>query len=158
LPRFFIEDINSETAIISGADATHISKSLRMKVGEGITLCDMKGTDYFCEIQSIAEIVICRVVSTEKSKTEPSVKVTLYQAIPKLDKFEMIIQKAVELGVHEIVPVLTNRCISRPDSKTMGKKIERFSKISYEAAKQSGRGIIPHIFRKCYHLSQQLKE
>jgi len=145
LPRFFLENINNGFAEIVGADATHISKSLRMKTGEKITICDTKGTDYLCEIESISENVICKVISSEKTIAEPTVKVTLYQAIPKLDKMELIIQKCVELGVNEIVPVLTNRCISRPDKKTMEKKLDRYSKICFEAAKQSGRGIIPQV-------------
>lgn len=145
MPRFFLNTINGCNATISGVDAIHISKSLRMKIGEKITLCDTKGTDYFCEIESISESVVCKIISCEKSKAEPNVKVTLYQAIPKLDKFELIIQKCVELGIYKIVPVLTNRCISRPDNQAMGKKIERYSKICLEAAKQSGRGIIPVV-------------
>ncbi len=145
MPRFFLENIIGDKTVITGPDATHISKSLRMKVGDEITLCDMKGTDYFSVIEKIDENVYCRVMSSERSKTEPDIRVTLYQALPKSDKLELIIQKAVELGVSEIVPVLTSRCISRPDEKSMDKKLERFSKISLEAAKQSGRGIIPCV-------------
>ncbi len=145
MPRFFSDNISDSHAIITGQDAFHISKSLRMAVGDEITICNAKGTDYFCKIESIDESVVCEVVSSEKSISEPSVKVTLFQAIPKLDKLELIIQKCVELGVSEIVPVLTSRCISRPDKKTMEKKLERYSKICLEAAKQSGRGIIPQV-------------
>lgn len=145
MPRFFIENIKGDTVIIDGEEANHIVKSLRMKKGEIITLCDTKGNDYICEIESSAENVVCKVLNCEKSKSEPSVKVTLYQAMPKLDKLETIIQKSVELGIYKIVPVLTKRCISRPDKSTMSKKLERLSKISFEAAKQSGRGIIPEI-------------
>ena len=115
MPRFFSDNISESHAIITGQDAFHISKSLRMKIGDDITLCDTKGTDFFCKIESIGESVVCDVISSEKSISEPSVKVTLFQAVPKLDKLELIIQKCVELGVSEIVPVLTSRCISRPD-------------------------------------------
>lgn len=145
MPRFFSDNISESHAIIAGQDAFHISKSLRMAVGDEITICNAMGTDYFCKIESIGENVVCEVVSSEKSISEPSVKVTLFQAVPKLDKLELIIQKCVELGVSEIVPVLTSRCISRPDKKTMEKKLERYSKICLEAAKQSGRGIIPQV-------------
>jgi 16S rRNA (uracil1498-N3)-methyltransferase len=79
------------------------------------------------------------------SETEPSVKVTLYQAMPKSDKMELIIQKAVELGVSAIVPVQTKRCVSRPDAKSMAKKLERYNRIALEAAKQCGRGRIPQV-------------
>lgn len=145
MPRFFIENIKGDTVIIDGEEANHIVKSLRMKKGEIITLCDTKGNDYICEIESADKSVVCKVLNCEKSKSEPSVRVTLYQAMPKLDKLETIIQKSVELGIYKIVPVLTKRCISRPDKSTMSKKLERLSKISFEAAKQSGRGIIPEI-------------
>ena len=145
MPRFFVNNIIGETVVVSGIDANHIAKSLRMKKGDTITFCDTKGNDYNCIIESIEENVVCNILSSEKSKSEPSVNVTLYQAIPKLDKLETIIQKTVELGITKIVPVLTNRCISRPDKATMSKKLERLSKISLEAAKQSGRGIIPEI-------------
>lgn len=145
MPRFFSENIISGVAIIKDLDASHIAKSLRMKIGDEITICDMQGTDYECVIESLSDEIKCNVISSHKSDTEPSVKVTLYQAMPKLDKLEMIIQKAVELGVNEIVPVLTKRCISRPDDKAMKKKLQRYQKIALEAAKQSGRGIIPNV-------------
>ena len=145
MPRFFIDDINDERAIITGSDANHIGRSLRMKVGEEITLTKA-GYDYDCVIESFtAETVYCKVISKEKNSSEPTINLTLYQALPKSDKMELIIQKAVELGATKIVPVLTQRCISRPDNKSFKKKIERFQKISLEAAKQSGRGIIPEI-------------
>ena len=79
------------------------------------------------------------------SSTEPRGKITLYQALPKGDKMEWIIQKSVELGVFRIVPILTSRCVSRPDAKSMEKKVQRFNKIAAEAAKQSGRGILPKV-------------
>lgn len=145
MPRFFSDNIFSDNIIITNSDAIHISKSLRMKIGDKITICDTKGTDYFCEIESITNEVICKILSKEKSISEPSVNVTIYQAMPKSDKLETIVQKCVELGAVKIVPILTKRCISRPDEKNMLKKIERLSKISLEAAKQSGRGIIPEI-------------
>ncbi|MFA5659339.1 MAG: RsmE family RNA methyltransferase [Oscillospiraceae bacterium] len=147
MPRFFCKEILSDTAVISGDDAGHISRSLRMKAGDEIILCDKKGFDYFCIIKEISDIIACEIIKKEQSKSEPDIKVTLFQALPKADKLELIIQKSVELGVCEIVPVLTKRCVSRPDEKAMAKKLERFSKISLEAAKQSGRGIVPKIGR-----------
>ena len=145
MPRFFIEDIGEDNILISGNEADHISKSLRMKKGDEITVCDTKGNDYFCVIENISNDVTLKILRKEKSKTEPDVNVTIYQAMPKLDKLETIVQICVELGAVRIVPVLTKRCISRPDEKNMKKKIERLSKISLEAAKQSGRGIIPVV-------------
>lgn len=86
-----------------------------------------------------------KVLSRSPSVTEPNVSVHLYQAMPKADKLELIIQKAVELGVNSITPVMTRRCVSRPDAKSMKKKLERYNRIALEAAKQSGRGIIPQV-------------
>ncbi len=145
MPRFFCDSIGEREAIIIGDDAKHISRSLRMKVGDEIVLCDKNGLDYLCEIKSISEEITCKIASSKPSISEPDIKVTLFQALPKSDKLEMIIQKTVELGVCEIVPVITNRCVSRPDEKSMQKKIDRYSKISLEAAKQSGRGTVPKI-------------
>ena len=85
------------------------------------------------------------MLSAEESQSEPSVKVHLYQAMPKGDKLELIIQKAVELGVGSITPVMTRRCVSKPDAKSMAKKLERYNRIALEAAKQSGRGKIPQV-------------
>lgn len=145
MPRFFLDNITESTEII-GENAHHISRSLRMKPGEELILCDKRGTDFLCEITDFtSDSVFCKVKEQFPTKSEPSVRLTLYQALPKLDKFELILQKSVELGIYRIVPVLTSRCISRPDEKSFSKKLERYEKISLEAAKQSGRGIIPEI-------------
>lgn len=146
MPRFFVDSLEKDIIEISGGDARHIALSLRMKTGERLMLCDGKGTDAECEIKEICpESVMLSVISRCASKAEPKTEVVLYQALPKFDKFEYIVQKSVELGVSRIVPVLTSRCISRPDEKTMAKKIERLQKIADEAAKQSGRGKIPEV-------------
>ncbi len=146
MPRFFSNRCSNDRCYINGADAVHIAKSLRMKIGDELLVCDKNGTDYHCEIESLdLDEIILKVSKKEPTKTEPNVKVTLYMALPKSDKMELIIQKCVELGIFKIVPVITSRCISRPDDKSMHKKIERYQKIAYEAAKQSGRGIIPEI-------------
>ena len=145
MPRFFIPELNDQFTTITGESAHHISRSLRMQPGEMITLCDTKGFDYHCKIESVGEEVVVSIVEKQPSQTEPDIQVTLYQALPKGDKFEQIIQKSVELGVTEIVPVLTSRCISRPDQKSMAKKCIRYNKIALEAAKQSGKGIIPQV-------------
>lgn len=145
MPRFFTDDIHENTARITGDDAVHIGRSLRMRLGDEITLCS-SGMEYICKIRSISDIeVLCDVISSQKTKAEPSIELTLFQAMPKLDKLEFIVQKAVELGVCKIVPVLTERCISRPDNKSFAKKRARLQKIAEGAAKQSGRGIIPTV-------------
>lgn len=146
MPRFFINTIPGEDTVISGEDGRHIAKSLRMQPGEVITLCDRQGHDYFGEITEISgETVSVHITEMQASKSEPSIKVTLCQGVPKSDKMDLIVQKAVELGVWRIVPTVTSRCISRPDEKSAHKKVQRWQKIAQEAAKQSGRGIIPQV-------------
>lgn len=146
MPRFFVDGVINDTITIIGEDARHISRALRCRVGEELVACDGKGRDYHCRIAAITEQTVeLAVLSREPSAAEPPVKVTLYQACPKGDKTELIVQKSVELGVYKVVLVLTHYCVSRPDQKTMDKKLERLNKISLEAAKQSGRGIVPQI-------------
>lgn len=145
MPRFFVPGIGTDQVHISGEDARHMAKSLRLTVGDEITLCDGKGWDYQGKILELGDDITLQIISKRETKSEPRAKVTLFQALPKGDKMELIIQKCVELGVHEIVPILTSRCISRPDPKSMRKKVERYNKIALEAAKQSGRGMIPKV-------------
>lgn len=147
MPRFFITGKPGDMVGLSGEDGRHIARSLRMRPGEQITLCDGEGTDYLCEIRSIdrEEIVMAQVLESRPSVGEPSIQVTVYQGLPKSDKMEWIAQKSVESGVHRLVPMMTERCISRPDPKAMQKKEERWQKIAEEAAKQCGRGIIPQV-------------
>ena len=146
MPRFFVESIQSDFIEITGDDARHIALSLRMKKGESLVLCDGKGTEAEAVIrEAFPESVVLDITERRKSIAEPETEVVLYQALPKFDKLEYIIQKSVELGVSKIVPVMTSRCISRPDEKTMKKKLERLRKIADEAAKQSGRGKLPEV-------------
>lgn len=147
MPRFFVQknNINSEHIIVDGGDAIHIGRSLRMKLGDMITLC-CDGIEYESKIISISDSMVdCEIVSSKQGETEPDIKLTLFQAIPKSDKLEFIVQKAVELGACDIVPVLTSRCVSRPDKKSFKKKLERLNKIALEAAKQCGRSVIPAV-------------
>ncbi len=142
---FFVEDIK-DTHIITGEDAQHITKSLRMAVGEVITLCDKNKREHLCRIERISsEGVEVREISESECHSEASVQVTLFAALTKGDKMENVIQKSVELGVYKIVPVLTDRCISRPDSKAAEKKCQRYQKIAQQAAMQSRRAIIPEV-------------
>ena len=147
MPRFFADssDINGTNAVIRGSDAVHIGRSLRMRLGDELTVC-CEGKDYLCRIDTISdEQCGLTVLSVSEGSGEPSVRVTLYQAMPKSDKLELIVQKAVELGAAEIVPVLTARCVSRPDEKSFRKKRERLNKIALEAAKQCGRSVVPMV-------------
>lgn len=145
MPRFFLEELDESDVCITGADARHIGLALRMRVGDPLTVCAY-GRDYQCRIRSITpEEVHLDVVSSALCAAEPSISLTLYQAVPKADKLEQIIQKAVELGATRIVPVLTRRCVSRPKPAEFLKKLPRLQKIAASAAKQAGRGLIPEV-------------
>lgn len=145
MPRFFTDEINEENLCLTGDNAHHVGFSLRMKPGEKLTLCS-GGIDYDCTVSGITgDYVYLELDERHPCLAEPDIEVTLFQAVPKMDKLEFIIQKSVELGVSRVVPVLTRRCISRPDSRDFEKKLKRLRKISEEAAKQSGRGKIPEI-------------
>ena len=152
MPRFFIDENNinineGETVItLYGDDAHHVSRSLRMAVGEKIEVCDKGGTVYLCELVGFFEKeVTAKVIESAPAQSEPRTKITLFQALPKGDKMEAIIQKSVECGVYKIVPFRSEHCIVKLDSKDGEKKRERWQKISESAAKQSGRGIIPEV-------------
>ncbi len=145
MPRFFLsaDHISGDIVTITGEDALHISRSLRMRCGEKITVCDMQKNEYECELAAFtADTVSARILASKKNDTEPSYRAVLYQALPKGDKMEYIIQKAVELGVSEIVPFSCERCISKLDDKTAKKKTERWQKIADSAAGQCGRGAL----------------
>ena len=149
MPKFFIENIEKQpgdSITVTGQDAAHISKSLRMKAGERLTVCGGLGCDLLCEITDVSEHSVVLIVrEVRPTESEPSVKITLYQGLPKGDKLELIIEKTIELGVCEIVPVLMQRSVSRPDAKSAAKKHERYAKQALSAAKQCGRGVIPAV-------------
>ena len=141
-----MENIAGDVLTITGDDAHHIGRSLRMRPGEELTLCDTCGTDCRCVVEEVSEsAVVVRVLERRPSDTEPTVEVTLYQGYPKGDKLETVIEKAVELGVTRIVPVLTDRSVARPDDKSAARKLERWQRRALEAAKQCGRGRIPQV-------------
>lgn len=145
MPRFFTA-VGGQHVTLTGEDVYHIARSLRMKKGEEIILCDGQGTDYFGVIKDISgDRVEVKIINSEKTKSEPDIKVTLFQALPKGDKMEDIIKKSVELGVFKIVPFISERCISRPKAEAGARKRERWQKIALEAAKQSQRGIVPQV-------------
>jgi 16S rRNA (uracil1498-N3)-methyltransferase len=144
MPRFFTTNIDGKTAFIEGDDARHIAKSLRMRVGDELTLCDMRGSDYSCKITAIdKDRVVAEALGRWPTAAEPRFELTLYQALPKADKLEHIAQKAVELGGAALVPVHSSYCVARWPEKDEAKKRERLDRIMLEAAKQSGRGRIP---------------
>lgn len=146
MPHFFCAEVQGERVLLTGENAHHMERVLRMKVGEAFTVSTADKLFHYCEIETFsAEGVRGKVFSSVPGQAEPSLCVTLYQALPKGDKMELILQKAVELGVSRVVPVLTKRCVSRPDEKSMKKKLERYRKIVEAAAKQSGRNVLPEV-------------
>ncbi len=149
LPRFFksmpVPPAVEELVEIDGQDAVHLRRSLRLTCGDAVLLCDGRSTEYDTVIDSFTDqSVWLRVTAVRESVAEPSLKVTLYQGLPKGDKLELIIQKAVELGVTAIVPVEMSRSIAKITDKA-AKKQARWQTIADEAASQSGRGILPAV-------------
>ncbi len=146
--RFFTEPQNiSEDIAEIFEDSRHIEKVLRMSCGDQIIVFDGSGFEYTAELISIEKnFCKAKILETKKSLSEPETKITLFQGIPKSGKMETIIQKAVELGVYEIVPVMMERCVTKIASQEAGiEKAKRWNKISVEAAKQCGRGLIPKV-------------
>lgn len=148
LRRFFTEPQNiTDTTAIIYEDAAHITRVLRMKPEDKILIFDGTGMEYTAELVSIDQSsCVAHIISAEESRQEPKTRVTIYQGIPKSDKMESIIQKSVELGVYKLVPVMMDRCIAKLENeKKQLEKIKRWKKISVEAAKQCGRGILPEV-------------
>ena len=145
MPKFFDDTFSPEHPVLTGENLRHIGYALRMRPQEQLTICAC-GIDHECEIEEITQdAVYLKILSSAPCCAEPTVSVTLFQALPKSDKLEQIIQKSIELGVTEIVPVLTRRCISRLSAGDFQKKLPRYQKIAQAAAQQSGRGIIPAV-------------
>ena len=149
--QFFVEpgqiNINDKRVIIEGPDVNHIKNVLRMKVGEEIVVSDgVDGKEYRCGISALEDTrVLCELRFIKEDNVELPAKVYLFQGLPKSDKMEMIIQKAVELGVYQVIPVATKRCVVKLDDKKASSKIARWQAIAEAAAKQSKRGIIPKV-------------
>lgn len=148
MPRFFVDagQIEEHHILIKGSDVNHIRNVLRMENGEELTVSDGHGMDYFCKIARIdKEEILLDIVDHWHSFVELPVKIYLFQGMPKADKMELIIQKAVELGVYEIVPVMTKRTVVKLDAKKEQKKQLRWQSIAESAAKQAGRALIPRV-------------
>lgn len=146
--KFFIdkENILGEKLYITNDDVNHIYKVLRLNTGDIILVCDGYGREYTSKIAEInKKEVICDIIDSFDNMSEPPVKVTLFQGLPKAQKMEYIIQKSVEIGIYKIQPVITQRVVVKTEGKDISNKLERWRRISEEAAKQSNRGIIPEI-------------
>ena len=145
--RFFAtpEELLGDTITLTGENAAH-GKVLRLKPGEQVLVCDGHGNECVCEVrEQTGSAYILTKLEVRDSLSEAKVKVSVYMALPKADKLEHVIQKATELGAWEIVTFPTARCVSRPDDKSLKKKLERWQKIAASAAEQSGRGMIPNV-------------
>lgn len=148
--RFFVgkEQIGPETVHITGSDVNHIKNVLRMKQGEQIRISDGEAGDYLCEVTELSETVVTATILEKLTETtELPAKIYLFQGLPKGDKMELIIQKAVELGVYEIIPVATKRAVVKLDAKKEESKRKRWQGIAESAAKQSKRLVIPEIHK-----------
>lgn len=146
--QFFVEDtqIGEERITILGEDVNHIRNVLRMKPGEQIRISNQQGVDFFCEVETWdKETVTARILYRDRESRELPVRICLFQGIPKGDKMELIIQKAVELGASEIVPVAMRNCVVKLDEKKAASKIKRWQAISESAAKQAKRSVIPVV-------------
>ena len=146
--RFFVkkDQIQEDAVIIIGSDVNHIKNVLRMKKGETILISDGEDREYVCTIDELEnEQVRAKIEDVNGVAKELPIKVTLFQALPKGDKMETVIQKMIELGAYEIVPVFTKRCIVKLDNKKAVSKTKRWNSIAESAAKQSKRGIIPKV-------------
>lgn len=147
MPKFFTDKklIEENSLYINGEEALHISEVLRMKKGEELIVGDGEANDFLCRIASIKKSEIsCDIIKKYKNENEPRLKITLFQALPKGDKFETVIQKCTEIGVTRIIPIDTKNSMVRLKAKE-DKKLLRWNKIALSAAKQCGRGIIPEV-------------
>ena len=131
---------------IESTDVNHIKNVLRMKEGEELQISDGSGITYLCTLTSATGEKVCAAIKEEMQRdTELPSKIYLFQGLPKADKMELIIQKAVELGAYEVIPVSTKRAVVKLDDKKAGKKVERWNSIAESGAKQSGRNVIPKV-------------
>lgn len=148
MARFFIkkDNITDNQITITGNDAFHIARSLRMAVGDEITVCDENGTEYFTRLSRIRDDECSAdILSARPGSTESPVHITLYMAYPKGDKLETVVQKSVELGASAVIPFESSRCIKRPSADKLDKITDRLSRIAEEAAKQCGRSRLPSV-------------
>ncbi|MCD7921201.1 MAG: 16S rRNA (uracil(1498)-N(3))-methyltransferase [Clostridiales bacterium] len=146
--QFFIEDhqIGKEYVTITGSDVNHIKNVLRMRPGEKIRVSSVSGQDFFCEIAELGDAFVqADILDETVPKTELSSRIYLFQALPKGERMEYVIQKAVELGVYEIIPVAMKYCVVKLDEKRAEKKVKRWQAISESATKQSKRSRIPRV-------------
>ena len=160
MQHFFIEPSQAEGEWIrlNGSDVNHMKNVLRMHAGERVTVSDGAGKTYQCMIDSYEDKeAVLKIESQEESSTELPSRIYLFQGLPKQEKMEWIVQKSVELGAYQVIPVATKRAVVKLDAKKAKKKVERWQQIAVSAAKQAGRGIIPEVGEVCTY-AQALKQ
>lgn len=164
MQQFFVtaDQVRGEQIYIEGSDVNHMKNVLRMHPGESVRISDGSNRRYICQIKEYTEEqAILTIVEEDETNAELASRIYLFQGLPKGDKMEMIVQKAVELGVYKIAPVAMKRCVVRLDDKKAAKKVDRWGEIAKSAAKQSGRGIVPKVgsvlkFEEAVTLSKEL--
>lgn len=157
-PRFFADEFAENSAVLRGGEARHCAQVLRMKEGDLAVLCDGEGSDFLSRISfAQPDEIVFELLDRQPNDAEASISLRLFQCLPKADKMDFIVQKAAELGACEVIPVLSKRCVSRPDEKGSRKKAERWQKIAFEASKQCGRGKILRV-RQTVSFAQAVNE
>ena len=162
--HFFVtpQQVDGEQIRMEGSDVNHMKNVLRMKVHEKVEISDGQKKKYICEVASYEEgSAVLQILEEMEADTELSSRLYLFQGLPKGDKMELIVQKAVELGVYQIVPVAMKRSVVRLDDKKAAKKIERWNAIAESAAKQAGRSRIPEVklpvsYKEALKMAQEL--
>ena len=158
--HFFVEpsQVHEDEIEILGGDVNHIRNVLRMKAGEELVINDGYGNEYGCRLHRFTDAAVCaKILEKRRVASELPSRITLYQCLPKGDKMELIIQKAVELGAAEIVPVSSRRCVAKLDARKEENKRKRWQAIAESAAKQSGRAVGPKV-KPAVDFGQALKQ
>lgn len=148
MQHFFVipEQVGETEIYVTGQDVNHMKNVLRMKIGEQVEISDGNNKKYLCEVSAYEEEqAVLRILEIREADTELKSRLCLFQGLPKNDKMDLIVQKAVELGAYEVIPVSMKRCVVKLDAKKAAKKVERWNSISESAAKQAGRSIIPKV-------------
>ncbi len=148
MPKFFIDpgEAGEDSLVLTGDSAAHIAKTLRMRPGDALTVCDGENTDYACRIVSVSPALVeAEILSSTPCPAEPKLALTLYMALPKSDKLELVVQKAVELGAARICAFRSAYCVPDPDQRAFEKRLVRLQRIAKEAAGQSLRGRVPKV-------------
>ena len=164
MQHFFVipEQVGETEIYVTGPDVNHMKNVLRMKIGEQVEISDGNNKKYLCEVSAYEEEqAVLRILKIREADTELKSRLYLFQGLPKNDKMELIVQKAVELGAYEVIPVSMKRCVVKLDAKKAAKKVERWNSISESAAKQAGRSIIPNVsdvvsYREALERAEQL--